>query len=68
MPGLSATVLFLQVIVIAKWLFQFEFLSWNRAEIIEKNPFYPPRIIGIERKSNFATYDLLLLLILFFHR
>ncbi|KAJ9578582.1 hypothetical protein L9F63_005184, partial [Diploptera punctata] len=57
-----------EVIVIVKWMFQFEFLPWNKTEVIEKNPFYPPRIIGIESKPNYAMYDLFLLLIVFFHR
>jgi len=68
LPGLSVAVLFLQVIVCLKWLCQFVFMSWNATEILEENPFYLPRIIGIERKSNYATYDLLLLLTLYFHR
>jgi len=57
-----------QVVVIVKWMFQFEFIPWNRTEGTEKNPFFPPQIIGIERKPNFATYDLFLLLSIFFHR
>jgi len=57
-----------QVVVIVKWMFQFEFIPWNGTEVTEKNPFFPPRIIGIESKSNFATYDLFLLLSIFFHR
>ncbi|PSN54799.1 hypothetical protein C0J52_01988 [Blattella germanica] len=56
-----------EVIVIVKWMFQFEFLPWNKNEVV-KNPFFPPRIIGIEAKPNYAMYDLFLLLIVFFHR
>jgi len=57
-----------QVVVIVKWMFQFEFIPWNRTEVTENNPFFFPRIIGIESKLNFATYELFLLLSLFFHR
>lgn len=49
-------------------MFQFEILPWNRKAIPANMPFTAPRIIGIERKFNYALYDLLLLLIIFLHR
>ncbi|RVE48798.1 hypothetical protein evm_006572 [Chilo suppressalis] len=57
-----------EVIVLIKSMFQFEILPWNQAAVPENMPFAAPRIIGIERKYNYALYDLLLLLIIFFHR
>lgn len=59
---------FLQVIVLLKSMFQFEILPWNQKAIPANMPFTAPRIIGIERKTNYALYDLLLLLIIFLHR
>lgn len=47
-------------------MFQFEILPWNKNQNI--SPFFPPRIIGIEKKDEYALWDLLLLLIVFFHR
>ncbi|XP_015835793.1 piezo-type mechanosensitive ion channel component isoform X11 [Tribolium castaneum] len=57
-----------EVIVLIKCMFQFDIIPWNMSQGITNNPFYPPRIIGIERNSNFAVWDLLLLLVVFFHR
>ncbi|XP_026329382.1 piezo-type mechanosensitive ion channel component isoform X3 [Hyposmocoma kahamanoa] len=57
-----------EVIVLIKSMFQFEILPWNQKVIPANMPFTAPRIIGIERKSNYALYDLLLLLIIFLHR
>ncbi|CAG9784241.1 unnamed protein product [Diatraea saccharalis] len=57
-----------EVIVLIKSMFQFEILPWNQKAIPANMPFTAPRIIGIERKRNYALYDLLLLLIIFFHR
>ncbi|KAJ0182013.1 hypothetical protein K1T71_002735, partial [Dendrolimus kikuchii] len=57
-----------EVIVLIKSMFQFEILPWNQKAIPANMPFSAPRIIGIERKFNYALYDLLLLLIIFFHR
>ncbi|XP_063529378.1 piezo-type mechanosensitive ion channel component isoform X2 [Cydia strobilella] len=57
-----------EVIVLIKSMFQFEILPWNQKVYPANMPFTAPRIIGIERKGNYALYDLLLLLIIFLHR
>ncbi|XP_052124815.1 piezo-type mechanosensitive ion channel component isoform X3 [Frankliniella occidentalis] len=60
-----------EVMVVIKCMFQFDLLPWNHEDNVPsntKNPFWPPRIIGIEKKPNYAVFDLSLLLVLFFHR
>nr|XP_037866690.1 piezo-type mechanosensitive ion channel component isoform X6 [Bombyx mori] len=57
-----------EVIVLIKSMFQFEILPWNRDNVPANVPFSTARVIGIERKPNYAIYDLLLLLIIFLHR
>ncbi|XP_043222401.1 piezo-type mechanosensitive ion channel component-like isoform X1 [Amphibalanus amphitrite] len=56
-----------ETIIIIKYMFQFAFFPWNQVEKLNA-PFWPPRILGIERKDQYAVYDLVLLLIIFFHR
>ncbi|XP_078033569.1 piezo type mechanosensitive ion channel component isoform X1 [Augochlora pura] len=56
-----------EVIVIVKCIFQLELLPWNR-NAAPNNPLFTPRIMGVERKPNYALWDLLLLLMVFFHR
>lgn len=61
----------LQVIIVVKFLFQFEFFPWNKdaATNLELyNPFWWPRIIGVEQKPNWSAFDLAQLLAFFFHR
>ncbi|XP_059615886.1 piezo-type mechanosensitive ion channel component isoform X4 [Phlebotomus argentipes] len=57
-----------QIVVLLKCVSQFELLWWNEQAIPPNQPLAPARIIGIEKKKNYATYDLALLLVLFFHR
>ncbi|RZC37773.1 piezo-type mechanosensitive ion channel component 2 [Asbolus verrucosus] len=57
-----------EVIVLIKCMFQFDIIPWNMSQAVTNNPFYPPRIIGIERNKYYAVWDLLLLLVVFFHR
>lgn len=59
-----------EAIVVIKYLFQFDFFDWNESVAVNR-PFDPPRILGIEKRkedSDYALYDLLLLLLVFFHR
>ncbi|XP_076169043.1 piezo type mechanosensitive ion channel component isoform X2 [Ptiloglossa arizonensis] len=56
-----------EAIVIVKCIFQLELLPWNR-DAAPNNPLFTPRIMGVERKPNYALWDLLLLLMVFFHR
>ncbi|XP_065091959.1 piezo-type mechanosensitive ion channel component isoform X4 [Ochlerotatus camptorhynchus] len=57
-----------QTVVLLKCICQFEMLWWNQNPIPPNQPFSPARLIGIEQKKGYATYDLALLLVLFCHR
>lgn len=57
-----------QIVVLLKCISQFESLPLHRKAIPDNEPFEPTRIIGIERKKGYATYDLILLLVVFCHR
>ncbi|XP_050088800.1 piezo-type mechanosensitive ion channel component [Anopheles aquasalis] len=57
-----------QTVVLIKCICQFEMLWWNQNPIPSNQPFHPARLFGIERKDGYATYDLILLLMLFCHR
>lgn len=57
--------------VVVKYLFQFGFFPWNseyEIKLNENKPYFPPRILGLEKTDNYIRYDLLQLLALFFHR
>ncbi len=57
--------------MVVKYLFQFGFFPWNaeyELKLNEDKPFFPPRILGLEKTDNYIRYDLLQLLVLFFHR
>jgi hypothetical protein len=59
-----------QTVVLIKCFCQFEMLWWNKITnpIALNQPFSAAKIIGIERKPGYATYDLALLLFVFCHR
>uniref|UniRef100_A0A671QYV1 Piezo-type mechanosensitive ion channel component 1-like n=1 Tax=Sinocyclocheilus anshuiensis TaxID=1608454 RepID=A0A671QYV1_9TELE len=64
-------IIYTEVMVVVKYLFQFGFFPWNteyELKLNEDKPFFPPRILGLEKTNNFIRYDLLQLLALFFHR
>uniref|UniRef100_A0A8C7XQ53 Piezo type mechanosensitive ion channel component 1 (Er blood group) n=1 Tax=Oryzias sinensis TaxID=183150 RepID=A0A8C7XQ53_9TELE len=64
-------IVYTEAMVVLKYIFQFGFFSWNSAHEMTVNkdrPFFPPRILGLEKTDNYLRYDLLQLLALFFHR
>uniref|UniRef100_A0A7N6A8V9 Piezo-type mechanosensitive ion channel component n=1 Tax=Anabas testudineus TaxID=64144 RepID=A0A7N6A8V9_ANATE len=64
-------IVYTEVMVVVKYLFQFGFFPWNSVyemNLNEDKPFFPPRILGLEKTDNYIRYDLLQLLALFFHR
>ncbi|XP_051565072.1 piezo-type mechanosensitive ion channel component 1 isoform X1 [Myxocyprinus asiaticus] len=64
-------IVYTEVMVVVKYLFQFGFFPWNNEyelKLNEDKPFFPPRILGLEKTDNYIRYDLLQLLALFFHR
>ncbi|NXS92187.1 PIEZ1 protein, partial [Jacana jacana] len=64
-------IIFTEVMVVVKYLFQFGFFPWNGYAMLVRNegkPFFPPRILGLEKTDNYIKYDLIQLLALFFHR
>ncbi|XP_069724466.1 piezo-type mechanosensitive ion channel component 1 [Phaenicophaeus curvirostris] len=64
-------IIFTEVMVVVKYLFQFGFFPWNGYAMLVRNegkPFFPPRILGLEKTDSYIKYDLVQLLALFFHR
>ncbi|KAK5853553.1 hypothetical protein PBY51_014695 [Eleginops maclovinus] len=64
-------IVYTEVMVVVKYLFQFGFFPWNSVyemNLNEDKPFFPPCILGLEKTDNYIKYDLLQLLALFFHR
>ncbi|XP_074895941.1 piezo-type mechanosensitive ion channel component 1 isoform X2 [Buteo buteo] len=64
-------IIFTEVMVVVKYLFQFGFFPWNGYTMLVRNegkPFFPPRILGLEKTDRYIKYDLVQLLALFFHR
>nr|XP_020644043.1 piezo-type mechanosensitive ion channel component 1 [Pogona vitticeps] len=64
-------IVYTEAMVVAKYLFQFGFFPWNSYSILVRNeakPFFPPRILGLEKTDSYIKYDLVQLMALFFHR
>ncbi|NWS61966.1 PIEZ1 protein, partial [Chunga burmeisteri] len=64
-------IIFTEMMVVVKYLFQFGFFPWNGYAMLVRNegkPFFPPRILGLEKTDRYIKYDLIQLLALFFHR
>ncbi|VDP46236.1 unnamed protein product [Soboliphyme baturini] len=59
---------YIEVMIVVKFFFQFDLFPWSHRIVGSNEPLYPPRIIGIEKKPFFALSDVVLLMILFFHR
>ncbi|KAH8334155.1 hypothetical protein KR059_007024 [Drosophila kikkawai] len=56
-----------QAIVLIKCIFQFK-LIWANYHNLPNQPLTPAKIFGVEMKTHYAIYDLILLLVLFLHR
>lgn len=56
-----------QAIVLIKCIFQFK-LIWGNYNQLPNQPLAVPKIFGVEMKTHYAVYDLILLLVLFLHR
>ncbi|XP_038662366.1 piezo-type mechanosensitive ion channel component 1 isoform X4 [Scyliorhinus canicula] len=64
-------IIYTEVMVVVKYLFQFGFFPWNSyyiTSLYEDKPFFPPRILGLEKTDGYVKYDLIQLLALLFHQ
>ncbi|XP_054480874.1 LOW QUALITY PROTEIN: piezo-type mechanosensitive ion channel component 2 [Anoplopoma fimbria] len=61
-------IVYTEVTIVVKYFFQFGFFGFNENLLDKNKPYYPPNIIGVEKKDGYVHYDLVQLLALFFHR
>ncbi|XP_078066831.1 piezo-type mechanosensitive ion channel component 1 isoform X3 [Mustelus asterias] len=64
-------IIYTEVMVVVKYLFQFGFFPWNSSYLTslhKDKPFFPPRILGLEKADGYVKYDLIQLLALLFHQ
>ncbi|XP_008277902.1 piezo-type mechanosensitive ion channel component 2 [Stegastes partitus] len=61
-------IVYTEVTIVIKYFFQFGFFPFNQHKLEKNKPYYPPNIIGVEKKDGYVHYDLVQLLALFFHR
>ena len=63
------TITYIEAVVVIKYLFQFNVFPWNQSTTASNQTLIKAiSIIGIEKKDNFAIFDLFALLIIFLHR
>ena len=60
--------LYKQVLIIVKYLFQFNFYPWNQPNSLTHDKINAVYIFGVEKKDDYAVFDLFLLFSLFIHR
>ncbi|CAN9502681.1 unnamed protein product [Ophioblennius macclurei] len=61
-------IIYTEVTIVIKYFFQFGFFPFHQKSVEKTKPYYPPNIIGVEKKEGYVHYDLAQLLTLFFHR
>ncbi|XP_067308925.1 piezo-type mechanosensitive ion channel component 2 isoform X2 [Pseudorasbora parva] len=62
-------IVYTEVTIVIKYFFQFSFFPFNQhLEVSRTKPYHPPNILGIEKKDGYVHFDLVQLLMLFFHR
>ncbi|XP_072296798.1 piezo-type mechanosensitive ion channel component 2 [Eucyclogobius newberryi] len=61
-------IVYTEFTIVVKYFFQFGFFPFNQHNVDKNKAFYPPNIIGVEKKDGYVHYDLVQLLALFFHR
>ncbi|XP_071959086.1 piezo-type mechanosensitive ion channel component 1-like [Antedon mediterranea] len=57
-----------EIVVILKYIFQFQFYPWYENASKQENPLWWPRLLGIEKEDDYAVFDLVVLLAVFLHR
>lgn len=63
------SITYIEAVVVIKYLFQFKFFPWNTSSnVLNESVNQAIGILGIEKKDNFAIYDLYALLVIFLHR
>ena len=63
------SITYIEAVVVIKYLFQFNIYPWNQStNALNQNLIKAISIIGIEKKDNFAIFDLFALLVIFLHR
>jgi hypothetical protein len=61
----------LQFVIIIKYVFQFKFYPWSQklaVPVVDTTVGSWLSILGLEQRDDYAIYDLILLMSLFFHR